>query len=69
MHHLSLGGRRGRIANVVLLDGVPKLIRIVTIKALERLAVPDEEEGRIPVDVIGLSNFLYVCRLIKGNTA
>lgn len=64
---ISLGGRRrGQRVVDEELDGVAELIRIGTPKALQRHSVPDEEEGRRPLDVVAISNFLYV---EQGNTA
>jgi len=67
--YVSLGGRRRRGCRSVvdeLLDGVAELIWIGTNKALQRQIVPDEDEGRRRLDVVALSNFLYVVE--QGNT-
>jgi hypothetical protein len=72
-HVSGLGGRRGRSRRSagggggVLPDGVPELVLVDGSKALERLAVPDEAEGRHHIDAVDLRDFLYVhvrtCRI------
>jgi hypothetical protein len=63
-HVSGLGGRRGRsrrsASGGVLPDGVPELVLVDGSKALERLAVPDEAEGRHHMDAVDLRDFLYV---------
>lgn len=65
----ELGGRRGRsrrsASGGVLPDGVPELVLVDGSKALERLAVPDEAEGRHHMDAVDLRDFLYVRTYVR----